>query len=260
MSTKRLKIVHAALEVFDSVHEMANDVERILVATKPHMIGGTEGGDDRRKRVLREILHDHGYVAMTADRGDSWGGVRQRLAGSGWSAHDLAVIPSAPASGDPHPYGTKAVVSISFDHRTLGHVGFIPGLHDLTKARYEGQAQQDKPGDPVDHVAASKKYMRAAAVVANQHARGGGLAFLTGDFNRIDRTHNLMYNDDFLSCWDELRQWPDTGHGNIDAVIRMKSDRRVSLRSAQVLTDKELKLNSDHYLVVAEYDIEKLEI
>lgn len=255
---KDLTIVHASLQVFDTDWQAVTDLHKILDRTRPHLIGGTEGGDLARKALLHEILESKGYIAYTPEGGDSWLGVKQGLAFGEVSLASKKVIPSAPALGDPHHFSSKHVTRASFNTRTLGPITFIGGLHDLTMARRPGQAQQDKPGDPVNHVEMSKKYMAEAAEQAKAGARGDGISFLTGDFNRIDRTSNLMYDEDFLSCWDELQHWPDTGHGNIDAVIRLKSDRRVDLKDAYVLTDRDLALETDHFLTVTKYRVQKL--
>lgn len=257
--TKTLKIIHASLEVFDTDGQAVSDLRKI-VGLKPHILCGTESGTDHRQDLMQDVLEKEGYVSyFPGPNTDGWIAVRAKLAGHGFRCSYRKVWGNGKSHHDPHPYAEKGVVTFSFDHEQLGHVGIVGGGHYLTKGRWPEQAQQDHPGDPVDHVEANKKLAWAMADAAIVQSEGpDAIAFLTADTNLIDHFKDVWYGKPITTCWDELKKWPDTGHGNIDVVASVDADTRVRCSRADVLDDKELRLATDHFLVTTEYVVRKL--
>jgi hypothetical protein len=83
-------------------------------------------------------------------------------------------------------------------------------------------------------------------------------SFFTADTNLVDRTTDVFFGKPLTTCWDELGKWPDTGHGNIDVVGSVDNDHRVKCENAKVLTDKDLELFTDHFVVSTQYRVHKI--
>jgi hypothetical protein len=124
----------------------------------------------------------------------------------------------------------------------------VGAVHNLTHrgAGKEWKAESDKI------------YAEVMGKWGAEHGKGTALAFIGGDFNRVDRRNDLFFGQPFTTCWDDLKTWPNTGHGNIDAIARYDSDSRVRCVGARVLDDKKVFLNTDHWLIEAEYEIQPL--
>jgi hypothetical protein len=255
--SRLLKIVHASLEVFDSDAQAMHDM-RELVRLGAHILCGTESGDDKRQHGMKLLLSDAGYRSYIPTRTDGWIAVKRSLVHGDWTARYTQVINSAPAMNDPHPYSARGVVQVMFNHDSLGHITVVGGGHYLTKGRWRHQAQQDKPGDPVNHVAWNHKIAREMADACLAGARGTGISFFTADTNLVDRTTDVFFGKPLTTCWDELGKWPDTGHGNIDVVGSVDNDHRVKCENAKVLTDKSLELFTDHFVVSTQYRVHKI--
>jgi hypothetical protein len=255
--SRLLKIVHASLEVFDTDEQALHDVKE-LSGLGAHILCGTESGDLDRQAKIGLALSDAGYRSYIPSRTDGWVAVKRSLVHGDWTARYTQVIKSAPAMNDPHPYSARGVVQVMFNHDSLGHITVVGGGHYLTKGRWKNQAQQDHPGDPVDHVAWNHKIANAMADACLAGARGSGISFFTADTNLIDQTTDVFYGKPLTTCWDELGKWPNTGHGNIDVVGSVDSDKRVTCESAKVLTDADLHLFTDHFVVSTQYRVRKL--
>lgn len=78
------------------------------------------------------------------------------------------------------------------------------------------------------------------------------------DGNVQDQKFDMTYGNGFRSCWDDLKKYPSTGHGTIDAICRWVQDTRVKLVNAWARDDKSFPLHTDHNWIVAEYSIENL--
>lgn len=256
---KDLRIFHLSLEVFDSTAQAAADVAKVG-KLRPHLLGGTEAGEAEVKEMLRDVLGPKYYVFTASGGGDAWGAVRRSLVHSDIERTYKQIIASGKAMKDPHHYAAKGVLSIGWENNQLGPMGFVPGGHYLTKGRWKGQAQQDKPGDPVDHIAQNLKLAGAMADETLRLARGKGLAWMTADTNLVLRqqAEKAVAGRPLTVCWDEVKHYPNTGHGNIDGVFSCDSDGRTRCIQADALEDRDFFLNTDHFLVRTTYRTRKL--
>lgn len=137
----------------------------------------------------------------------------------------------------------------SFIHKTPG-VGRISvaGFHYPTKGRYAG--------DPNHWV--NKKYAYALADWAEQHGEGDKIVIGGGDSNMPDGRTNWAFGRQFTTLADELAarakeedrkyKYQNTGHSDIDGIWTWNPDGRVEAVSFTVLDDRELRMNSDHFV------------
>ena len=86
----------------------------------------------------------------------------------------------------------------------------------------------------------------------------GRLSFFGGDFNQVFNPaqtgkpwtkNHALFDTGLVSSWQLLGKYPDTGHGNIDAIGTVKSDKRVVALKAAAYSDKAWPLNTDHFTV-----------
>jgi hypothetical protein len=246
---KDLRVVHASLQFSDNSKQAQRDLER-LAELKPHILLGTESGDRDRKELIKSVLRDYDYNVYTPGNTDGWVAARKSLTGSGWGASYREVIPRGSKAGDPHHYSAKGVVQMWWDHPSLGHMGALTSHYLLTP--------KPLPRDPVDHEAENKKLAHALGDAAILHSAGTGISFVSADTNMVDRTNDVFYGRPLTTCWDETKNHPNTGHGNIDVVATVNSDGRVKCKSAEALDDKDLFMHTDHFVVVTKYRVLKL--
>lgn len=255
---KRIKIVHASLEVFDSLAQAEKDF-RDLIGLGAVILCGTESGNLERKNLMRRLLDEDGYNHFIPGQTDGWVAIHKNFVGfNTLEARYDEVLPSAREAGDPHPYDGKGVIQMAFTHPSLGRITVVGGGHYLTKGRYPGQAQEEFPNDPVNHRASNRELARSMANACLEGSKGQGISFFTADTNMVDRDDDVFFGKPLTTCWDEIDKHPDTGHGNIDVIGSVNSDSRVSCHDAWVLNDQDFPQFSDHFPVVAQYDIRRL--
>ena len=247
--TKRLKIVQASLQFDVSDEQFVNDFRKILTL-KPHILFGTESGDRDRKQAIEMLCENAGYRVFLPAATDAWIAVRSKLIGHGWSAGYRELWGTGQQMGDPHHYDAKGLTLVQFDHPALGHV-VLSEVHYMRTAVTPDKAK---------HIAVNKKLAVAMSNALHTTASGtNAVGFVGLDSNMIDEHSDVFFGLPLTTCWDELKRYPDTGHGNIDAVASCDWHKRVKCVSAEVLDDKEFFLHQDHYIVVAYYDVIKLD-
>jgi hypothetical protein len=256
--TKRIKVVHASGEVFDNIEQARKDLWD-LFSLEAVILCGTESGNDDRQAMMRHDLEAEGYHAFLPGATDGWVALHKNFVGNATlSVRYDQVRESGAANHDPHPYAGAGVIEMAFTHPRLGQITVVGGGHYLTKGRYEGQAQEQFPNDPVHHREENKRLARAMANACIAGSEGKGISFFTADTNMVDKDDDVFFGKPLTTCWDELGKWPNTGHGNIDVIGTVNADSRVKLHDAYVLDDDRFPQNTDHFVVVAEYDIRKL--
>lgn len=216
------------------------------------MIGGTEAGpgSGNLNAMLRKYAKVHGYRLKVDNRYDTWVAVKRSLINKGsWRSGAVFVLwrktkLARRASGR---WGDKAITWASFRNSKIGKVS-LGAVHPLTK----------KGGGPDLKRRTDRLFGRKIAAWFRRFAKGPAIAFVTGDFNLVDRTNDLFHGAPITSCWDELKKYPNTGHGNIDAVGSADADHRVKCVGAVVLNDTNFFLHGDHFLVVTSYEIDEL--
>lgn len=255
--TTRVRLIHTSQQFSDPDDQHAHDAEAVFAyAAKREAIAitGTEAGAGAGNltRELLEAAGDHGY-RFHRGHGD-WLGVRRDLGkviGRGY----VKVLESHDASGDPAPgnYAPKGIPWLKVDATDQGlGVLAVSASHFLTK----GQSPGGTPAGPLNHHTLNLKLGRAVGAWFERHGKGTALAFHGSDTNLIDRKVDAVPGA--VSCWDERKFWPNTGHGNIDVLYRNARDGRVRWVDAKVLDDRRLKLYTDHHLIEATAEVRLL--
>lgn len=253
--TRDFKIMHLSGEVYDPLGQRKTDYEKVA-KLGADVFTGTEVGPGEVRPLVREIFSDHNYrVYLSPTASDGWIAVKKDIITGHFEGGSIHVLDSAPAAGDPHPYSRKDITWVKYESDVYGGGMAHGAFHMLTKGRWPGQAQEDKPGDPVNHYQANKMFGRKLADFAIQAGVGPNKSWLMGDSNLLDSRADIFVGKPVTTCWDELKKYPDTGHGNIDVIASLDADQKVTCKSARVYTDRDLPLNTDHYLVEAVYSI-----
>jgi GH25 family lysozyme M1 (1,4-beta-N-acetylmuramidase) len=254
---------HASLQFSLSPEQHTEDIEAIFgreAARAAKWITGTEAGPaaNNTAEELRRVAASHGYRFFLPGTGtDCWIAVAEDFIDGAWETGYTKVLDNGKDAGDLHHYAERGVVWVQFSNTTYGTIS-IAAAHHLTHGRSPGAAQEDKPGDPVDHVAANQKLSRAIADWAAEHSVGRSLAFFGGDTNMRDKDSDVFFGAPLTTLWDELKVHQNTGRGNIDVIASSDNDGRVSAKSCEALGDREIKLHADHFLVEGAFHIRRL--
>lgn len=245
----KVRAGHISMQFSDTVAQWKHDAAAVF-AQNLDWVTGTEAGEDDNYRVLKAAAQKRGYRMKRF--GSNWVAVKKSIIKAGtfrW-AHEV-VVPNSQVVGPGHD---TSVIWATFTHKTKG-VGRITVMsgHNPTKGK---PAVETK--DPARRV--NLRWTQKAARVVGRRAKELGtgannLFFYGGDQNISDKAADTFFGQPLTSCWDELKKWPDTGHGNIDVIASYDGDKRVSCVRARVFTDKELFLHTDHLLVLAVYRI-----
>ena len=223
------------------------DVEKFFrYADKDNVkwVTGTEGWEKSTVALLKKYSEKYGFRYWADPKQDSWFAVRKTFIKGGWKTYSGPVV----IDGKAHSHTDKNVVSVAFDTHELGRINVMAG-HYRTKGAV--------PGDP--NYAENLRLSKALEVYASKVGAGKNLVFYAGDNNIQDRKLDVWHGQTrFISCWDDLRVWPSTGHGTIDVIARWKPDTRVSTISARSWNDKQFKLYTDHFMIQTVFKIKKL--
>lgn len=240
------------MEVFDGKALRLADYERIFRYGVPR-VSGTELSRDIARDVA-QLAHKHGFRLSHSERHDGWVAAHRDVIVNGtWREYHEHVLDSAPAVGDPHPYSGKGVDGASWEEREVGaRVGLVAG-HFLTKGRWRGQAQQDHPGDPVDHFQANTIYAHAFGRWAEKFGDGPNLAFVGIDTNLVDERVDVFRGAPLTTAADEVDSYPASGHGGVDVIGSYNGDGRV--RATHFGIAPNLHLHSDHKPVLARFRV-----
>lgn len=251
----RITIQHSSMEVFDTKAEQRADAVKVM-GTGSDVICGTEAGPDNRalRRALRRQAWKNGYYIHFGGKSDSWIAIKQDICVEGvkpkWGYDHI--FDSAKAVGDPNgPYGARGIAYGVFAHKTIGVVS-VGTSHFLTKGRTRSQT----PRGEFNHYDMNTKLAKDIGAWARRFGKSTALAFFTADANIPDNKDDVFRGEPLTTSWDELKKWPDTGHGTIDIIASYDKDGRVRCVSGTVLTY--LELNSDHKTVVAIYEVSPL--
>ena len=252
--TAKLRFAHASMEFGDTTKQKKDDLQKIF-GRDYDVITGTEAGSGSGElpKLLKSAGKAEGYKVYVPGRYDTWVAVKRSLKASGTFATGTGHALDRSSRVSPTPpgrWGDKGVVWVEWNMGpTYGRLG-VASVHYLTT----------KGAGPKHKAWSDKEYARVIGEWARlRGAKGEPLSvFLGGDFNLNDKTTDVFKGQPFKTCWDDLGKWPSTGHGNIDAIARYVPDKRVTCVGARVLDDKKLFLNTDHWLVEAEYEIKAL--
>jgi hypothetical protein len=246
--TRTLKFAHISLQFRDTPAQHTKEI-RAVFSRGYDVITGTEAGRgaNNTSKEIRRIGGLKGYAVSLVDRYDTWVAVKKSLMDGGpkIGAEFALARSSKYHPAPPGRWGDKGIVWLSWNMKDLGTIT-VGAVHFLTH-RSTGPALKNKT---------DATYSAAIQKWADVHGKGPRLAFICGDFNRVDRNNDIFAGKaNFHTCWDDLKKWPNTGHGNIDAIARYRPDTRVKCVGARVLDDSKLNLATDHFLVEATYEI-----
>lgn len=239
-----LKVAHASMQFSDTKAQVEADFAKIF-SRGYAWITGTEAGEDPVKSALRAAATKAGYIVQSYK--SNWITVKKSLyvPGSYSTGHetvmdnDLVVGPGH----DPN------IIWATFKVEELGWISVLSS-HYATKG--------DPFRDPHPNLEVNKKIAAAVGRRIKLLGEGANLAFYGGDQNILDRNSDTFFGQPLTSSWDELRKYESTGHGGIDVIASYDGDVRVKALSVAAFNDKELFLNSDHYLVETVFSVEHL--
>lgn len=248
-----LKFGHLSTLVFQGRQKQYADLDKLL-GLGYHVVTVTEIASDRA--AFRRLAKEHGYRSFSTAGSDGGVAIKKDIIESGWHHGIVRVIrKTGKALGSTRPFGPKGIVWAGAVLKELGRTD-IGTVHYLTGGRVPGKRSQH---GKVNHYLLNVLYATKIGMWGRAHGKGKRLAFMTGDFNIPDRTFDVFLGRaDFTTCWDELKKWPNTGHGNIDAIASYNLDKRVECIHARAYTDRQMHFGSDHFLVEATYRVKKL--
>lgn len=242
-------IAHASLQFNDPAKQKFADVDKIFSQGFDH-ITGTEAG--RGSGVLNAALiksaTEHGYALALTEKYDTWVAVKKdNIKPGSWRMGARYAFPRAKRIKPRPPgiWGDKAIVWGSYEHTLVGRIT-LGSMHPVTR-RGAGPRLKKK----LDAV-----YMNNLREWGKIHGAGNNLVFIGGDFNASSKNFKLFRSAPFRTCWDDVKRWSNTGHGNIDAIARYLPDKRVRCVGATVQNDAQFFLNTDHFLVVTKYRVQ----
>lgn len=247
MNSSQLRMQHSSLQATDRPNQQRRDVDAIFKGAEDLPIkSGTESGPETAlHEALKEAAADYNHRIIFG-RGN-------------WIAVDREIIKKNTVNARTHFVASNRDVvgpghdlvfpTFEFDHVDdgIGRVGHA-AVHLATKG--------SRPGDP--NFLVNGLYVSAATKWMTEAAKGSAIAFISGDFNSNDKHLNWPRTRAWTSMGDELRQWPNTGHGPIDGFGSFNKDGRVSAVHMRVLNDEALPLFSDHFVVRGTWSIQHL--
>lgn len=246
-SSVEVRIAHYSGLYKNSLDEWRSDTRKVF-SRKYDWITGTEVGEEANYKIVKNMAFIHGYKIMRFR--DVFIAVKRDIIKPGSYRKKSAVVAlAAQTFGRGHDTVTASV--------RFKHVDPRVGVIGVVASHYPNRGRPDAK-DPAYRVNLKWTKAVAKALVSRMEKLGRGrarLAFYGGDQNIVDRFSDTFFGGPVTSCWDELKKWPDTGHGNIDVIASFDKDRRAVCLSAKALDDETLPLFSDHYLIEATYDI-----
>lgn len=246
---KRRTIAHISMQFSDSSAQHTADIEKVFKAGL-NIITGTEAGpgSGNMNAELIRIAAKYGYVLSITNRYDTWVAVKKTLVKTGTTPVTSSVFAiwrySRYTPTPPGKWSDKGIVFVTYHDKELGLIT-VGSVHYVTVGG-AGKALKRT---------LDAEYAKKIGAFAKSKGAGYQLVFIGGDFNLSDRLGDVFKGQPLTTCWDELKKWPDTGHGNIDAIASYDGDGRVRCLDAQVLKDGAFFLNTDHFLVRTTYGI-----
>ena len=268
--------MHASLQFSDTAKQKEEDIQDLFARAKKRgvwWITGTEAGPGAgvAGALLVRLGKEAGFNVWVPSEGkgegsttDCWVAVAsERIKKGSWKTGYEFAIPGStslyqkqglPNPGDIQPkWGQRGVIWASFENADIGPVS-VAAAHYLT----QGRSPKGQPIKGVNHYEWNKTLGAEIGDWARKHGKGKGLAFYGGDQNINDKTDDTFFGQPLTSAQDELKKWESTGHGPIDVIASYNGDGRVSAQGVRSLDDKEFFQHGDHFVVEAEFKVERL--
>lgn len=249
----KLLTMHFSLQYSDTAKQQTYDAEKLFklaVDNKAGMRASWVTGTEAGETDLWDIVRTAGVAA----------GYRMHRSRGNWIAIDREIIKKGSVTqGDVFVMDNDEVVGhghdpdfpwVTFEHKTPG-VGVI----SVSAVHYPTHGQTPKaPNHWVN-----QEYAKKLGEWGQEASAGNKLAFVQGDFNMPDQhAIDLFFGEPFTTYGDELKKWPNTGHGPIDAMATWDKDGRVKVLSYVVLDDKIFFLNTDHFGIAGVIEVKLL--
>lgn len=238
-SGARVPTLHTSLQFSDTPAQKEKDVKKIFaraVKMGAWWVTGTESGESPLKEIVAREAKAAGYK-LHRNRGN-WIAVRRSVIKRGtWEEGVVFVESTENVVGPGH--------DLAFPWVTFEHVDFQVGQISVAAIHYATKGRNAS----MPNFAANKKYAAALDKWGREKAKGKALAFVQGDFNMLDNVSDLFFGGGFTTYGDQLKKWPNTGHGPIDALATWDGDGRVTVVSYDAWDDKEFFMNSDHFVI-----------
>jgi hypothetical protein len=247
----RVHAMHASMQFTDKPAWQDADLKKIFTRASARKVGwitGTEANTDDFRERIKDAGEAYGYRVATR-AGDSWIAVRKSFMTGGWHGFYSPVL--SPTDGEGK-HGPRGVLGVSFKTAEVGTITVLTA-HYLLK----GNPDANDPGRRVN-AKFNLQLAREIGRLAKEYGKGRNLVFYGGDQNITDRTEDTFMGQPLTSAWDELKRWESTGHGTYDVIASYDHDNRVAAAYCRALDDTEFKLNTDHWLVEAGFDIRPL--
>lgn len=240
---------HLSLQFSDGPLQWRSDAEKVF-GLGYDWVTGTEAGDDDDWPILLDAANRMGY--KIARFRSNWVAVNKAIIRKGtWKVGSVITADNDLTVGRGHD---TCIIGATFEHRNPG-IGTVTVLcsHYPRFGRPDGNAEYS----------ANLKYTTATGheVGAMMERLGAGLdlCFYGGDQNIVDKNTDTFFGAPATSCWDDLKVYPNTGHGNIDVIARFNKDARVKIKGARAFDDKQSFFNTDHFLIQARYTVRLLD-
>lgn len=210
------------------------------------ILTGTEAAEGRASHdLLPEIGGAVGFYVFAQAFGE-WVCIDRSWAtplGHGYT-HVLDAFHAKASQGGHQPRGITFVQAAPRD-RSIAPVVTAGSFHLMTANSEAADTQKNLT------------LQRALGKYAHHYGRGRRLVFANGDANLHDDREDVYAGSPLTTCWDEIRSWPTTHppHATIDVIGSYDRDRRVRCVDARSLTDRQVRLHTDHYLIEATYEV-----
>lgn len=237
----RLKIMHASLQFSDRPYQQRHDIIEIFRAGADVITWTEASPDNANYRLVKEIGPKYGYTVHAPGAG-----VGVAVKKSLGRVVNRGFIKVAP--GKAGQYSNRGISWVEIDVPWQRESVFVGAVHYVTKGR--------TPRDGARYWI-NRRFAQAIGAFARTRGQGRRLVFVNGDFNILDNKMDVFFGEPLTTCWDELKKWPNTGHGNIDAISSYDGDGRTKCISARAYNDKAWELFTDHFPIEAVYEIAK---
>jgi len=249
----RVHAMHASLQFTDTPRQQDADLKKIFTRASDRKVGwitGTEANTDDFRERLHDAGEAYGFRVTAHKASDSWIAVRRgfMLAGT-WHGFYSPVLSPTDGVGK---HGPRGVLGVSFKTAEAGSITVLTA-HYLLKGNPDAKLEERRVNAKFN-----LQLAREIGKLAREYGKGRNLVFYGGDQNITDRTEDTFMGQPLTSAWDELKRWESTGHGTYDVIASYDHDNRVAAAYCRALDDTEFKLNTDHWLVEAGFDIRPL--
>lgn len=255
-----LKIQVTPLQFSDRGQRAVRDITTLFEAGKnfPVKIFTEVGPETDLWRELKKAVGKDAYDhRLSIYKSNAVAIDRRIIKPRSWVPGAITVMDNDKTVGRGHD---PSIVWANFEHVDAG-VGEVTvfGTHYATNGKF--------PNDP--NYDANREMAEAHYALVKKFGKGNAIAVGGGDFNMPDHKTDWFWNLPLTSLQDELAaraevegkhyEYQNTGHGDIDGIWTYDADGRVTAKWFNVLDDRELRMESDHWVSRGAVEIRHLE-